>query len=33
MRERVAFYGGTLCTRSENGSGFVVEAVLPTAAP
>jgi signal transduction histidine kinase len=33
MRERVAFYGGTLCTRSENGGGFVVEAVLPTAAP
>jgi len=31
MRERVAFYGGTLCTRSDNG--FVVEAVLPTAAP
>jgi signal transduction histidine kinase len=31
MRERVAFYGGTLCTRSENG--FVVEAVLPTATP
>ncbi|MCU1592211.1 MAG: histidine kinase, dimerization and phosphoacceptor region [Frankiales bacterium] len=33
MRERVAFYGGTLCAQSLNGSGFVVEAVLPTAAP
>lgn len=33
MRERVAFYGGTLCTQSLNGSGFVVEAVLPTATP
>ena len=31
MRERVEFYGGTLCTRSDNG--FVIEAVLPTAAP
>ena len=31
MRERIAFYGGTLCTRSDDG--FVVEAVLPTAAP